>query len=171
LGDYFEEIAAGAKYPKALANWLINGVRARLAVANEHALAEAGSMGLEPEEVVPLTVQDLKFPKTALPQLVELVEAGRISSRIAQDVFAEMVDTGASPEKIVERHGWVQVSDTNALEAFCDEAIQAHPGPAADYRGGKEAALNFLKGQVMKLSKGKANPALVGDILQQKLRD
>ena len=54
-------------------------------------------------------------------------------------------------------------------KAFCDQAIAAHPGPAADYKAGKTAALNFLKGQVMKLSKGKANPALVGEILQRKL--
>jgi aspartyl-tRNA(Asn)/glutamyl-tRNA(Gln) amidotransferase subunit B len=63
-----------------------------------------------------------------------------------------------------------QVSDTSALERFCEEAIGANPGPAADFRAGKAAALNFLKGQVMKLSKGKANPALVGSILEKKLK-
>ena len=66
--------------------------------------------------------------------------------------------------------GLAQVSDTGAIEKFCDEAIAANPGPANDFKAGKVAALNFLKGQVMKLSKGKANPALVGEILERKLR-
>jgi len=66
---------------------------------------------------------------------------------------------------------WIQqVSDSGAIENFCEEAITANPGPAADFRAGKVAALNFLKGQVMKLSKGKANPALVGEILERKLK-
>ncbi|MFM7102889.1 MAG: Asp-tRNA(Asn)/Glu-tRNA(Gln) amidotransferase GatCAB subunit B, partial [Verrucomicrobiota bacterium] len=75
-----------------------------------------------------------------------------------------------SPAAIVERQGLVQVSDTGALEALCQEVIAGHPGPAADFRAGKAAALNFLKGQVMKLSKGKANPGLVGEILERQLR-
>jgi aspartyl-tRNA(Asn)/glutamyl-tRNA(Gln) amidotransferase subunit B len=70
----------------------------------------------------------------------------------------------------VQQKGLAQVSDTSALEQFCDQAIAANPGPAADFRNGKAAALNFLKGQVMKFSKGKANPALVGEILERKLK-
>jgi aspartyl-tRNA(Asn)/glutamyl-tRNA(Gln) amidotransferase subunit B len=81
-----------------------------------------------------------------------------------------MFSTGESPGSIVQKKGLAQVSDTGALEAFCDQAIAANPGPAADYKAGKAAALNFLKGQVMKLSKGKANPALVGEILERKLK-
>jgi aspartyl-tRNA(Asn)/glutamyl-tRNA(Gln) amidotransferase subunit B len=102
--------------------------------------------------------------------LVGLVEAGAINSKIAQDVFAEMFNTGDAPKVIVERNGWSQVSDVGALEALCDQAIAANPGSAADFRAGKAAALNALKGQVMKLSKGKANPALAGEILERKLR-
>jgi aspartyl-tRNA(Asn)/glutamyl-tRNA(Gln) amidotransferase subunit B len=71
----------------------------------------------------------------------------------------------------VEKKSLAQVSDTGAIEKFCEQAIVANPGPAADYRAGKMAALNFLKGQVMKLSKGKANPALVGEVLERKLKD
>ena len=74
------------------------------------------------------------------------------------------------PTQIVEKKGLAQVSDTGAVERLCDEAIAANPGPAADFKAGKAAALNFLKGQVMKLSKGKANPALAGEILERKLR-
>ena len=81
-----------------------------------------------------------------------------------------MFDTGKPPDLIVQEKGLAQVSDAGAIEKLCDEAIAANPGPAADYKAGKAAALNFLKGQVMKLSKGKANPALAGDILERKLK-
>ena len=99
-----------------------------------------------------------------------LVETGKISSKIAQDVFAEMFAGGESPAKIVERKGLAQVSDSGAIETFCDEVIAANPRSVQDYRAGKAAALNFLKCQVMKASKGKANPAVVGEILERKLR-
>ena len=78
--------------------------------------------------------------------------------------------SGESPGSIVEKKGLAQVSDTGAIEAFCDQAIAANPGPAADFKSGKAAALNFLNGQVMKLSKGKANPGLIREILQRKLK-
>ena len=76
-----------------------------------------------------------------------------------------MFASGKSPATIVEEKGLSQVSDSSELEAFCREAIEANPGPADDFRNGKEAALNFLKGQVMKASRGKANPQLVGELL------
>jgi aspartyl-tRNA(Asn)/glutamyl-tRNA(Gln) amidotransferase subunit B len=152
LGDYFETVAKQAKNPKALANWVINNLRAKLAESQT-------------------ALSDLKFKPAAFLELTELLESGRISNRIAQEVFGDMFATGESPLKIVERKGLSQVSDTGALEQFCDQAIAANPGPAADFKAGKAAALNFLKGQVMKLSKGKANPALVGEILERKLKN
>ncbi|HBP56229.1 MAG TPA: Asp-tRNA(Asn)/Glu-tRNA(Gln) amidotransferase GatCAB subunit B, partial [Verrucomicrobiales bacterium] len=97
----------------------------------------------------------------------KLVDSGKISTKIAQTVFVEMFDTGKSPAAIVEEKGLVQVSDSGAIETLCQQAIEANPGPADDFRKGKEAALNFLKGQVMKLSRGKANPALVGEVLKR----
>ena len=117
-----------------------------------------------------MTLADLKFSPGFINELVGLTESGLISSKIAQDVFNEMFSTGESPAAIVERKGLAQVSDTGAIEKFCDEVIAANPGPAGDFKAGKEAALNFLKGQVMKASKGKANPGLVGEILTRKLR-
>ena len=116
------------------------------------------------------TLADLKFPPAALLELVALVEGKTISSSAAQQVFAEMFETGKAPAVIVQEKGLAQVSDTGAIEALCDEAIAANPNPVADYRAGKVAALNSLKGQVMKLSKGKANPAVVGEILERKLK-
>ena len=151
LGDYFEGIAKQAKNPKSVANWVINNLRARMS-ETQAALA------------------DLKFRPEAILELVGLVDNGKISSRIAQEVFSEMFTSGESPVVIVEKKGLAQVSDTGAIEKFCDEVIAAHPGPAADFRNGKAAALNFFKGQVMKASKGKANPGLVGEILERKLK-
>jgi aspartyl-tRNA(Asn)/glutamyl-tRNA(Gln) amidotransferase subunit B len=134
-----------------VANWVINNLRAKLTESHS-------------------TLEDLKFKPEALVELVELVESGRISNKIAQDIFTEVFASGDSPLKIVEQKGLAQVSDAGVIERFCDEAIAANPGPAADFKAGKTAALNFLKGQVMKLSKGKANPGLVGEILERKLR-
>ena len=171
LGNYFEGIAKSAKNPKAVANWIINNLLARLAEANTKAAAEQAAMGVESGEVQLLTLADLKFPPAALLELVGLVEAKTISSSAAQQVFTEMFDTGKAPAVIVQEKGLAQVSDTGAIEKFCDEAIAANPNPVADYKAGKVAALNSLKGQVMKLSKGKANPALVGEILERKLKN
>ena len=70
----------------------------------------------------------------------------------------------------MDKKGLAQVCDTGAIEKFCDDAIAANSGPAADFRAGKAAALNFLKGHVMRLSQGKANPALAGEILERKLK-
>src|SRR6266567_3242970 len=151
LGTYFESIAKQAKNPKSVANWVINNLRAKMTESH-------------------MTLEDLKFKPSAIPELIELVDGGKISTRIAQEGFAEMFASGKAPAEIVAQKGLAQVSDTRAIEKFCDEAIAANPGPAADYKSGKAAALNFLKGQVMKLSKGKANPALVGEILERKLK-
>jgi aspartyl-tRNA(Asn)/glutamyl-tRNA(Gln) amidotransferase subunit B len=104
-------------------------------------------------------------------ELVELVESGKISSKIAQEVFREMAICGEPPAAIIDRKGWLQVSDISAIEALCQAAIDANSSSSADFRAGKVAALNFLKGQVMKVSKGKANPSLVGEILERKLRE
>ncbi len=151
LGNYFEGIAKQSKNPKAVANWVINNLRAKLTESQT-------------------TLADLKFKPEAIVELVNLVESKTISSAAAQQVFAEMFETGKSPATIVQEKGLAQVSDTGAIEKFCDDAIAANPSSVADYKNGKVAALNFLKGQVMKLSKGKANPNLVGEILERKLK-
>jgi aspartyl-tRNA(Asn)/glutamyl-tRNA(Gln) amidotransferase subunit B len=178
LGNYFEPIAKQSKNPKALANWVINNLRAKLAEANGRRTGVAPvSIRNEDSEkletgatpVLQMALADLKFKPDNLLELVGLVEAKSISSSAAQQVFAEMFDTGKAPAVIVQEKGLAQVSDTGAIEKFCDEAIAANPNPVADYKAGKVAALNSLKGQVMKLSKGKANPALVGEILERKL--
>jgi aspartyl-tRNA(Asn)/glutamyl-tRNA(Gln) amidotransferase subunit B len=92
-----------------------------------------------------------------------------ISGRIAKEVLAKMFETGKDALTIVNEEKLAQVSDAPAIEAFADEAIAGNPKSVADYKGGNLGALNFLKGQVMKLSKGKANPQLAGEILMRKL--
>ena len=167
LGNYFEPIAKQSKNPKAVANWVINNLRAKLA---ETSSAENEAFGEKPEIEPAAVFAGLKFKSESIVELVNLVDSKTISSSIAQQVFSEMYETGKSPAVIVKEKGLAQVSDTGAIEKFCDEAIAANPNSVADYKSGKAAALNFLKGQVMKLSKGKANPNLVGEILERKLK-
>jgi len=150
LGDYFERMARQSANPKALANWLINNLRAKLAESQT-------------------TLDAVKFSPAQMLELIALVDSGIISGSTAQGVFAEMFASGQSPKAIVEQRGLAQVSDTGLIEKLCDEVLAANPRTVADYKAGKAAALNFLKGQVMKLSKGKANPSLVGELLLAKL--
>jgi len=170
LGNYFEGIAKQSKNAKAVANWIINNLRAKLTEANNREKTEQAALGLEPADMKLTTVADLKFKPEAIVDLAGLVDAKTISSAAAQQVFAEMFETGKAPAAIVQEKGLAQVSDTGAIEKFCDEVIAANPKSVADYKAGKVAALNALKGQVMKLSKGKANPALAGEILERKLK-
>jgi aspartyl-tRNA(Asn)/glutamyl-tRNA(Gln) amidotransferase subunit B len=150
LASYFESAARGAKKPKNVANWIINDLLSAMSAA---------SVG----------IKDCPIAPSSLDELVNLIDAGSINSKQGKEVFAEMFSTGKSAAAIVEEKGLKQESDTGAIEAFVDEVIAANPGPVADFKTGKASALNFLKGQVMKLSKGKANPALAGEILEKKL--
>jgi aspartyl-tRNA(Asn)/glutamyl-tRNA(Gln) amidotransferase subunit B len=175
LGNYFEGIAKKSKNPKAVANWVINNLRAKLAESSsrrEEAPSEDPAIDQSrlTSAATGITLANLKFKPEAILELTGLIENKTISSSAAQQVFAEMFDTGKSPAAIVQEKGLAQVSDTGAIDKFCDEAIAANPGPANDFKSGKAAALNFLKGQVMKLSKGNANPALAGEILEKKLK-
>lgn len=151
LGDFFERAAAGGRPARAVANWVVNNLSARL--------NEAG-MGVEATPFAP----------EAVGELVGLIAEGKLSGSLGQEVFAEMFRTGQPPGVIVAEKGLLQVSDDGVLEGYCDQAMAMHPGPVGDYRAGKVAALNFLKGQVMKLSQGKANPGRVGQILEGKLK-
>jgi aspartyl-tRNA(Asn)/glutamyl-tRNA(Gln) amidotransferase subunit B len=150
LASYFETAAKGAKKPKNIANWILNDLQSALSAES-------------------LAIGDCPIPPVALDELVNLIDSGAINGKQGKEVFAEMFSTKKPAAVIVEEKGLKQVSDTGAIEAFCDEVIAANPGPAADFKAGKEAALNFLKGQVMKLSKGKANPGVAGEILAKKL--
>jgi aspartyl-tRNA(Asn)/glutamyl-tRNA(Gln) amidotransferase subunit B len=170
LGDFFELAVKPSKNPKAVANLVINDLLAIKALDEIAGAQPDGEMMTSPLRVNVVELSDLKFKPEYLSELVELVDSRVINIKIAHEVLREMYYFGKSPAAIVQEKGLAQVSDTGAIEKFCDEAIAANPNPVADYKAGKIAALNSLKGQVMKLSKGKANPALVGEILERKLK-
>lgn len=150
LAAYFEKAAAGARKPKNVANWILNELPSLL------------------NEAV-LTIEECPLPPEHLNELVNVIDEGKISGKQGKEVFAEMFATGKPAAVIIEEKGLKQESDLGAIEALCDQAIAANPKAVEEYRSGKLASINFLKGQVMKLSKGKANPALAGEVLERKL--
>ena len=150
LARYFEAAAKGAKKPKNIANWILNDLQNALTAAAKG-------------------INECPIPPEALDELVNLIDGGKISGKQGKEVFAEMFATGRSSAAIVKEKGIEQLSDVSAIETLCDEVIAANPKPVADFRAGNVASLNFLKGQVIKLSRGKANPQLAGEILQKKI--
>ncbi len=151
LASYFESAAKGAKKPKNVANWILNDL--------QNALSTSGK-----------GMNECPIPPEALDEFVNLIDSGKISGKQGKEVFAEMFATGKSSTVIVKEKGMEQLSDVSAIETLCDDVIAANPKPVADFRAGNIASLNFLKGQVIKLSKGKANPQIVGEILERKLK-
>lgn len=143
--EFFEKAAAGHD-AKKVANWLMGDFFAML---NEK------KIGLEDS---PVSAENLG-------KLVELVSKEVINGKTAKDVFVMMAESGEDPEKIVEEKGLRQVTDTSAIEAVIDEVIAANPDNVAAYRAGKEALMGWFVGQVMKASKGKANPGMVNKLL------
>ena len=142
LAQFYEQAAAGSKNPKAVSNWI-------MAVADIH-LSK-----VQPQHV---------------GELVAAIEAGQISGKQGKDVFAAMLASGQGPAAVIQEKGLAQVSDRGALEAFCSQAIAGNAKSVAAFKAGNQGALNALVGQVMKLSKGKANPQLVSEILAQQLQ-
>jgi len=150
LAEYYEQAATTSKNPKAISNWVMTELLGKLGEAKR-------------------SISECPVRPEHLAELVALVDGGQISGKIGKEVFGEMFESGKGPALIVKEKGLVQVSDTGALEEFVNEAIAKNPKSVADFKAGNEGAINFLKGQVMKSSKGKANPQLVGEILQKKL--
>ncbi len=153
LASYFEKtVSVGGPNRKAktVANWVINDLLSALGNAS-------------------VPVSDCPIPPEALDSLLALIDEGKINGKQAKEVFTEMFQSGKAAAVIVKEKGLEQVSDSGAIESLVDQVIAANPKPVEDYRSGNKASINFLKGQVMKLSKGQANPALVGEVLVQKL--
>lgn len=154
LAAFFEEALTTCSNAKAVSNWVMGEV---IRIANERA------DGAEPE------FTDLPLTPARLGSLVALIEDGTISGNIAKKVFATMVESGEEPALIVEREGLAQVSDSGAIEGMIDEVLAASPDKVAEYCGGKEKLFGFFVGQVMKASKGQANPGAVNEMLKKKL--
>jgi aspartyl-tRNA(Asn)/glutamyl-tRNA(Gln) amidotransferase subunit B len=146
---YFERVAAG-RDPKAAANWVMGdlfGALNRLGVGIEGSPVSAEQLG----------------------SLIDLITEGTISGRIAKDVFAEMVASGADPTAIVETKGLRQVTDSGQIEAAIDAILAAQADRVAEYRAGRDKLYGFFVGQIMRATQGKANPALVNELLTKKL--
>jgi aspartyl-tRNA(Asn)/glutamyl-tRNA(Gln) amidotransferase subunit B len=148
--DYFEEVATACGNPKAAANW-VTGELARV--------LNAGN----------LTITQTRIPSAGLAELIKLIEDGVISGTIAKTVFESMFNEGKTARQVVEEKGLTQVTDTGAIDAIVDEVIAANPSEAARYRAGEEKLLGFFVGQVMKLSRGKANPGMANEAVKRKL--
>jgi len=152
LADFFEAATAKAD-PKKVANFVL-GPLLRECNARGLSAADPSAWAMKPE---------------ALAELVRLVDGGTISAKIANDIFGDIFEQGVMPEAYVKEKGIVQISDTSALEAAVDEVIAANPAEVEAYRGGKTKLISFFVGQIMRATKGKANPALVNELLAKKL--
>jgi aspartyl-tRNA(Asn)/glutamyl-tRNA(Gln) amidotransferase subunit B len=150
MSDYFERAARASGDPRAAANWVMGDLAAALK-AEGREIAEspvaAGQLG----------------------ELVALVAKGDISGKMAKEIFARMFASGESAGAIVEREGLRQISDSGALEAILEQVLAANPKQVEQYRAGKAQVLGFLVGQVMKASRGQANPGSVNELLKKKL--
>jgi aspartyl-tRNA(Asn)/glutamyl-tRNA(Gln) amidotransferase subunit B len=150
LCDFFEEAAKLSGRPQAVGNWIANDLLRELGGAR-------------------IALAACQVRPAHLAGLVKLVETGVISGNLAKEVFVGMFQSGEAPESIVARQGLRQTTDAGELDQWCAEAIAANPKSVADFKGGKENAINAMKGFVMKQSKGKANPKLVDEILRRKI--
>ncbi|MBT3192610.1 MAG: Asp-tRNA(Asn)/Glu-tRNA(Gln) amidotransferase subunit GatB [Verrucomicrobia bacterium] len=150
IADFFETAAGLAGNAKGVSNWIMTEV---MRVLGDDAC----------------TLSALKLTPESLAELVKLVDSKTINMPGAKAVFEVLVDRGGDPRAIVEEKGLAQVSDTGSIEAFVDQAMQENPQSVEDYRNGKKAAAQFLVGQVMRLSRGKANPQMVGQMIADKL--
>ena len=117
-----------------------------------------------------LESDEIPFVPEQLAELIELIEKGTISSKIAKDVLEKMFENPESPKKIIEDNGWVQISDEGAIKEIVLRIIEANPQSVQDFKSGREKALGFLVGQAMKETKGKANPQMLNAMFKENLK-
>ncbi|TDJ09373.1 MAG: Asp-tRNA(Asn)/Glu-tRNA(Gln) amidotransferase subunit GatB [Deltaproteobacteria bacterium] len=149
LADYFEDSLEFCTDPKIVANWIINEV-----------LREIG----DEDEIDNFQIRPIEISK-----LLELVQKGSISGKIAKDVFSQMIETKKSAEQIVKEKGLEQISDEGQLESLVSSLVEKHPDEVKRFREGDKKLLGFFVGQVMKETKGKANPKLINELLRKHL--
>jgi len=150
MASYYEEVAKLSGQPKLASNWVMGDV-----------MRELKNDAIE--------IEDCPLEPARLAGMLKLIEDGTISGKIAKTVFEEMYRSGKDADTVVKEKGLVQIADTGAIEKLIDEVMAANPDKVADYRGGKVALFGFFVGQVMKVSGGKASPAMVNDLLKKKL--
>ena len=150
LANYYEETARISGQPKAASNWIMGDLLRFL---------KEDDREIEESSVTP----------THIAEMIKLIDNGTISGKIAKTVMEEMYKTGKMPEDVVKEKGLVQVTDTGAIEKVIDEVLAENADSVAAYRSGKDKLFGFFVGQVMKKSQGKANPAVLNDLLKKKL--
>lgn len=150
LADIFEATTALCEKPKKVSNWLMVET---MRLLKEHEMDAA----------------DLRFSPVNLAKLIDLTEEGTINGGVAKEVFEKIFSEDIDPERYVEEQGLKSVSDVGELAAIVERVIAENPQSVEDYRGGKEKAIGFLVGQIMKATKGKGNPALVNQLLKERL--
>ncbi|MEA3560895.1 MAG: Asp-tRNA(Asn)/Glu-tRNA(Gln) amidotransferase subunit GatB [Candidatus Omnitrophota bacterium] len=152
LADYFEQCVKLHDKPKQISNWITGEVLAQLNLRH----LEIEKLGLSPSH---------------LAELIKMADKGDISIKTAKQILPELIDNNISAGEIVKARGLIQLSDKDKLTEIIDEAIKVNPASVGDYRKGKISALGFLVGQVMKQTKGKANPRMVNEILKERLEE
>jgi aspartyl-tRNA(Asn)/glutamyl-tRNA(Gln) amidotransferase subunit B len=150
MADYFEEAVKLTNQPKVVSNWIMGELMRLLNAENKE-------------------IENCPVLPDRLAGMIKLIDSGMISTKIAKTVFEEMYRSGKHADVVVKEKGLVQVSDTGAIEQIIDEVIKANPSQAAEYKSGKDKLLGFFVGQVMKSSRGKANPDVVNQLLKKKL--
>jgi aspartyl-tRNA(Asn)/glutamyl-tRNA(Gln) amidotransferase subunit B len=148
--DWFEETVKAGGKPKTVANWMMGELMRLLNEENR-------------------SIEECPIRPAQLAEMIKLVDDGTISGKIAKSIFEEMYGTGKSAGEIVREKGLTQISDSGVIEKAVDEVISKHPGEAERFRGGDEKLIGFFVGQVMKATKGKANPQMVNELLKKKL--
>jgi len=156
VADFFEAAMKAHANPKALSNWVMGDLFRVIKERNLDEKLRIDSWPIRPEH---------------LAGMVRLIDEGKISGKIAKSLFDVMLDQDKPPERLVQEKGLEQVSDSISIEKEVDRVLAAHPELAADFRAGKEKVFGFLVGQVMKATKGKANPQMVNEILRKRLED
>lgn len=152
LADFFDEAAQLSGEPTICANWIMGDLTRLLNTAE-------------------IEIQDSKVTPAHLSELIQLIGNNTISGKIAKSVLDDAFETGKMPKQIVEEKGLSQITDTSEIEAIVLQVVEENPGPAQDYRDGTKKAIGFLVGQVMKATRGKANPQLVNQILTRVLAE
>ncbi len=150
LADYFEAVVQAGAPAKAASNWIMSDLLGKLHAQDRD-------------------IADSPVSPDRLAELLGLIQEGTISGKMGKSVFTEMFDTGKSAAQVVEEKGLKQVSDAGELEALLKDVFQRHPDEVAAYRGGKKKLLGFFVGQVMKATRGQANPKLVNQLVQKLL--
>jgi aspartyl-tRNA(Asn)/glutamyl-tRNA(Gln) amidotransferase subunit B len=152
LAEYFEMLVSLYDNPKICSNWVMGEVSGALKDKN-------------------ITIVDCPVSPELLAGILQRIDDNTISGKIAKVVFEEIWQTGKSADQVIEEKGLKQVTDTGAIAAIVAEVIAANPGQVADYQAGKDKLMGFFVGQVMKASKGKANPGMVNALLKKKLAE